>query len=114
MQDRLQSTECSRYLKALGDPDRLKIVQCLQAGPKSVSDLTKELGNRIANVSHHLGLLREAGVVTAEKRGRFVIYELAADIRRRRDGKNPLDILDFGCCRVELGGGQLPAKKDRV
>jgi ArsR family transcriptional regulator len=102
MQDRLRSTECSRYLKALGDPDRLKIVQCLQAGPKSVGELTKELRNRIANVSHHLGLLRQAGVVTSNKRGRFVIYELAADIRRH-EGKSALDVLDFGCCRIELG-----------
>ena len=101
MQDRLQSSDCARYLRALGDPDRLKIVQSLQAGPKSVGQITKELGNRIANVSHHLGLLKQAGLVTSRKDGRFVIYELAADVRR--PGKSSLDVLDFGCCRIELG-----------
>ena len=47
------------YLRALGDPDRLKIVQALRDGPKSVGDICKELAAPIANVSHHLHALKE-------------------------------------------------------
>src|SRR4051794_24458988 len=103
MQDRLQSADCARFLRALGDPDRLKIVQCLQPGPRAVGEICRELNSPIANVSHHLGLLKQAGVVSASKKGRFVIYELAPDVRKRQ-GKQALDVLDFGCCRVELSG----------
>src|SRR4051794_34534430 len=90
----------SRYLKVLGDPERLKIVEHLGGGPKSVGQLSRELDNRIANVSHHLGLLKDAGVVVARKQGRFVIYELSAAVRGVGDASS----LDFGCCRVDLDG----------
>lgn len=102
MRDQLQSSQCSKYLKALGDPDRLKLVQCLQAGPKHVGDLTREIQKPIANVSHHLGLLRSAGIVVSSKKGRFVTYSLAPRFIRQAT-KSPLDVLDFGCCRLELG-----------
>jgi ArsR family transcriptional regulator len=92
----------SRYLKALSDPERLKIVEQLRAGPRSVGQLSRDLDNRIANVSHHLGLLRQAGVVMARKQGRFVIYELCARVRAGENASS----LDFGCCRVDLDGGQ--------
>jgi ArsR family transcriptional regulator, nickel/cobalt-responsive transcriptional repressor len=91
----------SRYLKALSDPERLRIVEHLRAGPRSVGRLARDLRNRVANVSHHLGLLRQAGVVVATKKGRFVIYELAAGVRAGGDASS----FDFGCCRVDLGGG---------
>jgi ArsR family transcriptional regulator len=102
MRDRLKSSECSKYLKALADPDRLKLIQCLQAGPKHVGDLTRELEKPIANVSHHLGLLRTAGIVTSTKKGRFVTYALAAKFLRDTTTAK-LNVLEFGCCRLELG-----------
>ena len=49
MRDRLQSSECARYLKAMADPERLKIVQCLQQGPRIVAIATsavREARNR--------------------------------------------------------------------
>lgn len=102
MRDRLKSTECSKYLKALADPDRLKLIQCLQTGPKHVGELTRELEKPIANVSHHLGLLKTAGIVTATKEGRFVAYALA-DKFLRDTKTTKLNVLEFGCCRIELG-----------
>lgn len=97
MRDRLQSDVCARYLKALADPDRLKIVQCLQTGPKVVSDIAHLLDKELANVSHHLGVLRHAGLVRDEKSGKFVIYSLHPDIC---SGENTS--LDLGCCRLDL------------
>jgi ArsR family transcriptional regulator, nickel/cobalt-responsive transcriptional repressor len=102
MHDPLRSAECSKFLKALGDPDRLKIVQCLRDGPKAVGEISRELDAPLANVSHHVRLLREAGVVRNGKRGRFVIYSLDPEVLRR-EPRTVLDVLDFGCCRVELG-----------
>ncbi len=103
MEDHLQSEECARRLKALADRDRLKIVQCLQGGPKNVSALSELLGADIANVSHHLGVLCHAGLVRDERQGKFVVYSLHPDVFRPRGSRQPADVLDFGCCRVELG-----------
>ena len=101
MKDRLHSGRCSQFLKALADSERLKIVQCLQSGPKAVNEISRELGAPLANVSHHLGLLRGAGLVSTEKRGRFVIYSLQSKLLRDQG-----QVLDFGCCRIELGKGR--------
>ena len=103
MKDRLRSVECARALKALADPDRLKIIQCLQRGPKNVSALSELLGVDIANVSHHLSVLRHARLVHDEKQGKFVVYSLHPDIFRPKDSRQPADVLDLGCCRLELG-----------
>jgi DNA-binding transcriptional ArsR family regulator len=102
VRDRLKSQECSKYLKAVADPDRLKIIQCLQSGPKSVGEISRTLDSAIANISHHLGPLKSAGVVTSRKQGRFVVYALAPEILRQ-GSRSPLNVLDFGCCRLELG-----------
>lgn len=97
MQDKLQSQKCARYLKALADPERLKIIQCLQSGPKHVSQIAELLGAEIANVSHHLGVLRHAHLVHDEKQGKYVQYSLDPEIIQGRD------VLELGCCRLELG-----------
>lgn len=102
MRDQFKSSECSKYLKALADPDRLKIIQCLQGGPKHVGELTRQLDKPIANVSHHLGLLRSAGIVESSKKGRFVTYNLAPRFLSQTK-QSPLNVLEFGCCRLELG-----------
>jgi ArsR family transcriptional regulator len=101
MRDRLQSKRCAKLLKAVGDPDRLRIIQCLRTGPRTVSALTELLDSKIVNVSHHLGVLREAGLVLDEKSGRFIIYRLHPQVfQTRRQGS--ADFLDFGCCRIEI------------
>src|SRR4051812_37771208 len=104
MQDRLQSPKCAKLLKALADPDRLKIVQCLQEGPKNVSEISNLLKQELANVSHHLGVLRHAGLVLDEKQGKFVVYSLHPSIFRPGLEQQPLDTLDLGCCRIVLAG----------
>lgn len=96
MRDKLQSDQCARALKALADPERLKIIQCLQSSPRNVSELAKELGTEIANVSHHLQVLRHAGLVRDRKEGKFVIYSLDPEVVSA-------GIVELGCCRLELG-----------
>jgi DNA-binding transcriptional ArsR family regulator len=105
MDDRLESSRCARVLKALADPERLKIIQCLQAGPKNVGELSGLLDQELANVSHHLGVLRLAGLVRDEKQGKYVVYSLHPEVFRPRERGQAADVLDLGCCRLELGSG---------
>src|SRR5476651_2611104 len=105
MRDKLQSKECARVLKALADPDRLRIIQCLQAGPRNVSQMAEELQADLANVSHHLGVLRHAGLVQDEKQGKFVVYSLHPSVlAKKKKNEHGKEILDLGCCRLEWGG----------
>lgn len=63
--------------KALGHPDRLRIVDDLAAGERCVCDLVKSVGSSWSTVSRHLAVLKRAGVVSDEKRGLQVFYTLA-------------------------------------
>jgi ArsR family transcriptional regulator len=68
--------------KALSDPNRLRLVSMIQAhegGAACVCDLTGPLGLTQPTVSHHLRVLREAGIVECEKRGVWAFYRLAPD-----------------------------------
>jgi ArsR family transcriptional regulator len=96
MADSLQPDRCARLLKALADPERLRIIDCLRQGPRNVSDLAAALGAEVVNVSHHLGVLRHAGLVLDEKQGRFVVYRVHPDVLRSGER------LDLGCCRLEI------------
>ena len=90
---------CASYLKALADPVRLQIVRALQMGPTSVSDLVTLLELEMANVSHHLRVLFHAGIVTTERDGKYIYYELSAELVNRR---TPSKTLDFGCCKIDM------------
>jgi len=81
-----------KLFKALGDPTRVSILSSLanERDPKTVSDIATCCPIDLSVVSRHLGQLREAGVIEAEKRGRQVFYrvrygELAAMLRRMAD-----------------------------
>jgi ArsR family transcriptional regulator len=104
MSDKLQPSVCARMLKALADPERLRIVDRLRAGPRNVSELAAELRQELANVSHHLGVLRQAGLVLDRKDGKFVVYRLHPDIFRPATAGQSGDRLDLGCCQLELDG----------
>jgi DNA-binding transcriptional ArsR family regulator len=100
--DPLQSASCAEQLKALSEPIRIRIVHALRQGPLAVSDLSELLEAEMVTVSHHLGILKHAGIVEAERDGRFIYYGLREDILQRVKGARPRDYLDFGCCRLEL------------
>jgi ArsR family transcriptional regulator len=102
MPDPLHSKDCARLLKALADPERLRIVGRLRAGPRNVSELAEELQQELANVSHHLGVLRKSGLVTDRKDGKYVVYSLHPDVFRPAAAGRLSDCLDLGCCRLEL------------
>ena len=72
-------------MKALGDPHRLTILASLARAEDEicVCDFTAGLPLNQPTVSHHLKILRDAGLVTADRRGTWVYYRLAPDARGR-------------------------------
>ena len=65
--------------KALGNSQRLELIEHLAQGARSVDLLATKVGLPIANVSQHLQTLRRAGLVQAEREGKFVNYRLTDD-----------------------------------
>ena len=64
-------------LKALADPTRIGIVNALARSPECcVCNLTDAFGLSQPTISHHLKILREAGLVAAERRGTWAYYRL--------------------------------------
>lgn len=63
--------------KALADENRLRIIQSLAAGKKSVSGIVEEIGISQPLASHHLKELKRALLVSVERSGPFIYYELA-------------------------------------
>jgi ArsR family transcriptional regulator len=77
--DEAQATEMAPVLAALADPVRLRIISMLVAAPGGRScgcDLEAPLGLSQPTVSHHLKVLREAGLVVGEREGRWVHYRV--------------------------------------
>lgn len=62
--------------KAVNDPKRLMLLHVLGDGPLAVGDLATAIGAPQANVSQHLAILREQGLVDTERHGVSVIYSL--------------------------------------
>lgn len=75
-------------LKAIADPYRLTMLATLAASDREVCvcDFTDSLPLEQPTVSHHLRILREAGLVTCERRGTWVYYHLEPDAPERLDG----------------------------
>lgn len=78
--DATDRTAEAALFKALADPHRLAMLATLARAPDEVCvcDFTAALPLSQPTVSHHLALLREAGLVTGERRGTWVYYRLAA------------------------------------
>jgi ArsR family transcriptional regulator len=61
------------------------------------------IGESLAHVSHHLGVLREAQLVCDEKQGKFVNYSLHPKVFRPKGPGRSVDVIDLGCCQLQLG-----------
>jgi ArsR family transcriptional regulator len=62
--------------RALADPKRLCVLEQLAAGERSVSDLSRDAGCQVPNMSQHLSVLRSAGLVASRREGSTVLYRL--------------------------------------
>ncbi|MGB6455996.1 MAG: metalloregulator ArsR/SmtB family transcription factor [Streptosporangiaceae bacterium] len=73
------AAELAQVFKALGDPVRLRLVSLIgarQGGEVCVCDLTSAFALTQPTISHHLKVLREAGLIDGERRGTWVYYRL--------------------------------------
>ena len=70
------STE--RICKAIADPKRLLIINELRDGPRSVGDVAAALGLPQPNVSQHLAVLRDRGIVSTRRSGTSIFYDLTS------------------------------------
>jgi DNA-binding transcriptional ArsR family regulator len=98
MSDKVQVKKCADLLQAIAEPNRIRIIECLWDGSKNVTELSKLLDVKIVNVSHHLGVLRSAGLVRQEKKGRFVVYSLHPDYFTTANGN--ATHLELGWCQL--------------
>lgn len=67
-------------LRALGDPTRREILRVLRAGDLTAGEIASRFPMTAASVSHHLSVLKEAGLVRAERDGRNLIYSLETTV----------------------------------
>jgi DNA-binding transcriptional ArsR family regulator len=91
-----QEPHCVPYLKALGDPSRWRIVRELLGKELTVGDLVTRLGISQYNVSKHIRILRDAGIIETEKAGKFVHVSITSQFRHQLSTEN--NTLNLGCC----------------
>jgi ArsR family transcriptional regulator, arsenate/arsenite/antimonite-responsive transcriptional repressor len=75
-----EAARLAQVLKALADPARLRLMSLIgshEGGEACVCDLTGAFDLTAPTISHHLKVLREAGLITSERRGTWVYYRLA-------------------------------------
>ncbi|MGA5421453.1 ArsR/SmtB family transcription factor [Streptomyces lavendulocolor] len=77
----------TELIRVLADPLRLRIVTLLACETLCTTHLVEETGARQTNLSNHLRVLREAGVVETEPCGRFTYYKLRPDVIARLAGQ---------------------------
>jgi DNA-binding transcriptional ArsR family regulator len=76
--DQLAELIAQRF-RVLAEPMRIKLLDTLRDGDMTVGELTDRLGASQQNVSKHLGVLHQAGLVRRTKQGTFVHYAIADD-----------------------------------
>jgi DNA-binding transcriptional ArsR family regulator len=105
-----QTNDCVTALRALGEETRVRIVALLMEQPLDVGAISAALDVSPYNVSKHLRVLREAGLLEVEKEGRLRRYALPDAIKR---GAAAGRVLDLGCCSFQFDedGTALPAAK---
>src|SRR5215203_405814 len=74
--DHTRAVAAMRF-RALGDETRLRIIEQLASGERSVSDLMVRLDLGQSLMSHHLRILRESGLVNDRRDGRWIHYSIA-------------------------------------
>ncbi len=88
--------DCITALKALGEETRLRMLRLLIRSPLSVNDISERLGVSQYNVSKHLRIMREAGLLETEREGKQRIYSVSEKYRAQLAADK--NVLDLGCC----------------
>jgi len=62
--------------RALSDPTRREILELLRSGPRTSGEIADKFSTSWATISRHLSVLKDAGLILAERNGQHVVYEL--------------------------------------
>jgi DNA-binding transcriptional ArsR family regulator len=92
------ANRCAEVLRVLADETRLQVVRLLLAGPRHVGQMNAVVGIDQSLLSHHLRVMREAGLIVASRDGKAVRYQLSPALEARRKGS----FIDLGCCRLSF------------
>ena len=88
---------CADKLKALADPTRLAVMEALMETPRRVGELSRLLDVEQSLLSHHLRVLRDMGLLLAERDGKAVLYSVAPDVESVQG-----QALNLGCCELSF------------
>lgn len=89
---------CADVLKVLADETRLAVMRRLMQGPQRVAELNEPLQVEQTLLSHHLRVLRDAGLVSSRRVGKAVEYRLSEQVESKRRGA----VLELGCCKLDF------------
>jgi len=91
----MKGLSCIAALRALGEETRLRILRLLLKEQLSVNEIAERLQVSEYNVSKHLRIMREAGLLEIEKHGQQRLYRVIEDLKSRA-------VLDLGCCTFRI------------
>jgi len=91
------SQYCARRLKLLADETRFQILELLREKPRYVGEMNQIIPIEQSLLSHHLKILREEGLVKAERIGKGVLYDLTPEVAEFREKG-----FNLGCCLLEF------------
>lgn len=89
-------------LNAVGEPTRMQVLLLLARGPRNVGQLADAVGIPMVNMSHHLGVMRTAGLLDHDKDGRRVIYSLRPSVFTPGTTADVLGTLTLGDFRLTI------------
>lgn len=92
----MNGLDCIPALKALGEETRLRLLRLVISDQLSVNQISERLGVSQYNVSKHLRIMREAGLLETEKDGKQRLYTVSEKLRAQLAENN--NVLDLGCC----------------
>jgi DNA-binding transcriptional ArsR family regulator len=97
-----EARKVAALLAAVSEPTRLRVLWQLAKGPLHVGALADLIDIPMVNMSHHLGVMRQAGVLDDEKDGRKVIYKLRPEVFTPGTTPDVLGVLTLGNFRMIL------------
>jgi ArsR family transcriptional regulator len=94
----LPIADCADRLKLLADETRLSVIRQLLKGPRRVGEINESLGLEPSLLSHHLKILRDAGLVQSQREGKAVLYQLSPEVKVKPGGEG----INLGCCLLSF------------
>jgi len=92
------AVSCAEIMKVLADTTRMAVVEQLLTGARRVHEINCKLNVEPTLFSHHLRILRKAGIVVTKRDGKSIVYSLSPAVRKNRSSP----VLDFGCCTLKF------------